>query len=588
MPDAAKLRRSILASVSGSGPGSPILLRRCGARGPLVICLLAAWACAPRGASPTTAAPGVAGMERSYLALRSLGDTISVARARGQDATPAGESLGSAVRRFDVARARVHHQADVIARGQLSPPDQAATDALVRALDTDLADIDIGPDNGDATNGESCEGTVASLSAADSAAMATLRRHVYACFGRVAARLVVGADTMDRLTISSRMGEADDSRRRHALFLGLAPLWRTVNGDDGERSPYRVLLRGSAPRGTASTSPLDRARMLGVDPATAERWLTEVLDAWRSATPDSLIEPWDYDYVAGVAGRRLDQRVPIDSMLSITLRDYRALGADVPQLGVHYDLMPRAGKTPVAYTTFGSRGHRADAGRGWVRSDSWVFATYATGGIGNLEELIHETGHAVHLAAIRARPAFEDWPDSDPFTEAVPDIAALEVFEPVWQSHFLGDSVPTTVSMRAKYAGVVLDITWALFEVQLYEHPDADPNRVWTALTSHYLHIAPHPELSWWATRGQLIDEPGYMMNYALGAVIVAALRERIRTVHGPFSTGDGSWYGWLSDHLLRFGLSRPTSGLLREFLGTPLSARPLLDDLGRMRRQPP
>jgi hypothetical protein len=177
-----------------------------------------------------------------------------------------------------------------------------------------------------------------------------------------------------------------------------------------------------------------------------------------------------------------------------------------------------------------------------------------------------------------------DWPDSDPLTEAIADIAALSVYEPAWEFRFLGDSANTAVATRAKYASIMLDIAWALFEVRLHDHPDADPNDVWTAITSHYLHIAPHPEWSWWAMRGQLIDAPGYMMNYALGAVIVTAIRERIAAVHGRFATGDTTWYPWLSAHLLRFGLARPTRDVLPELLGGPLDDGALLRDLARMR----
>jgi hypothetical protein len=43
----------------------------------------------------------------------------------------------------------------------------------------------------------------------------------------------------------------------------------------------------------------------------------------------------------------------------------------------------------------------------------------------------------------------------------------------------------------------------------------------WTRLTRDYLRIRPHPELSWWAMRGQLVDSPGYMMNYAAGAILI-------------------------------------------------------------------
>jgi hypothetical protein len=524
----------------------------------------------------------VAAFEAQYSTLRSLRDTIDVTRARGQDRTPRGEPLDGAVRRFTDRRATVQGALTQITRGVLPPPDRAALSRMALTLSTDLADDGLASDTA-LSDREACDARPAVAGEpTDTAAAGRLERHLYVCFGRAAARIVAGRDTMDRLTVAARIGEADDPAERRRLFMALGPLWRTVNGDDGAGSPYRAMLRLVAARGTRATpSPLERARMLGVDPVAAERWLTATLDAWRTATPDSLIEPWDYQYLAGAAGRRLNARIPRDSLLPITQRYYRSLGADVSRLGVHYDLDARSGKTPVANTTFGARGH-ADA-IAWVPSESWVFATYGTGGIDNLEELIHETGHAAHLAAIRTRPAYEDWPDSDPFTEAVPDIAALEVYEPLWQSVFLGDSVPTPVAMRAKYAGVVLDITWALFEVRLYEHPEADPNHVWTELTSRYLHIRPHPELSWWATRGQLIDAPGYMMNYALGAVIVAALRERVRTVHGPFDGGDPAWYPWLSEHLLRFGRSRPTRDVLEEFLGRPLSIDPLLRDLARM-----
>lgn len=542
--------------------------------------LLVDRACALHGRPAVADADrGVAALEAQYSILRSLRDTIDVTRARGQDRTPRGEPVDSAAHRFTDRRARAQDALTQIARAALSPSDSAALATMSLTLSTDLADDRPGADTAP-SDGEGCDTTPSvGDQPTDTAALGRLGRHLYACFGRAASHVVVGRDTMDRLTVAARIGEADDPAERRRLFMALGPLWRTVNGDGGAGSPYRAMLRMAVARGMPS--PLERARMLGVDPMAAERWLTATLDAWRTATPDSLIEPWDYHYLAGAAGRRLNGRVPRDSLLPVTRRYYRSLGADVSRLGVHYDLDPHSGKTPVANTTFGARGH-GDASA-WVPSESWVFATYGTGGIDNLEELIHETGHAVHLAAIRTRPAYEDWPDSDPFTEAVPDIAALEVYEPLWQLAFLGDSAATPVAIRAKYAGVVLDIAWALFEVRLHEHPEADPNQVWTDLTSHYLHITPHPELSWWATRGQLIDAPGYMMNYALGAVIVAALRERVRMAHGRFDVGDPTWYPWLSEHLLRFGLSRPARDVLEEFLGAPLSIDPLLRDLARM-----
>ncbi|MGH7628238.1 MAG: hypothetical protein ACREOF_02405, partial [Gemmatimonadales bacterium] len=90
--------------------------------------------------------------------------------------------------------------------------------------------------------------------------------------------------------------------------------------------------------------------------------------------------------------------------------------------------------------------------------------------------------------------------------------------------------------------------------------------------------------LSWWAMRGQLIDAPGYMVNYAAGAVLIAAIRERIREQHGPFTTGDPTWYGWVAPRLFRFGLERPSREVIEEFLGGPVTPDAILRDMARLK----
>jgi hypothetical protein len=109
---------------------------------------------------------------------------------------------------------------------------------------------------------------------------------------------------------------------------------------------------------------------------------------------------------------------------------------------------------------------------------------------------------------------------------------------------------------RELYSNVMLDVAWSLFEVRMLVDPSGDPNAVWTDITSRYLNIIPHPELSWWALRVQLVRWPGYMINYGLGAMLTADIRQRIRDAIGPFDTGNLHWYPWISAHLLRFGSS--------------------------------
>jgi hypothetical protein len=175
-----------------------------------------------------------------------------------------------------------------------------------------------------------------------------------------------------------------------------------------------------------------------------------------------------------------------------------------------------------------------------------------------------------------------DWPDSDIFTEGIADIATLEMYEPAWQKRYLRASIPIQDAIAAKYAAIVMDIAWALFEVRMHRAPERDPNEVWGEICQTYFRINPHPDLAWWAVRGQLIDSPGYMMNYAAGAILNADLRARARALHGPYTEGDPSWYSRISESLYRYGLEKTSKEVIEAFLGRPVSPQALLDDMSR------
>ena len=527
-------------------------------------------------------APAIAPAESMYAELRAVKDRIGVTTARGAAADLDGESLADQRRRYETVRAVVDSALTAVDSVALPAEDQRALGVMRATLHGELgarpeADVSLGADSAPA-----CDYDAAAMARGDSA-YERLHDRIYACYGRAVQRVQFEGATLDRLTSLGMLAKMNDRERRHRLFLAIDTIWRSMNGDDGPSSPYRQYVKLSAARWSANGSPVDAsARALRIDPAQMERWLISVLDAWRTSTPDSMIEPWDWHYAAGAASRALDARIPLDSLAAFNAHYYHDLGADISALRVHYDLTPRVGKTPVAFTDFGAR--RRVVNGVLHPTEPWVFATYRVGGLDNLDELLHETGHAVHIAAIRGRPAYLTWPDNDALAEGLGEIAALEVYEPRWQMKYLEDSVQTPVGLRARYGGIVLDIAWSLFEVRMHRDPNADPNRVWADITSHYLHIVPHPELSWWAMRGQLVDEPGYMANYAIGAIIIADLRARVQQLHGSFTTGDGTWYVFMSEHIYRFGLARSSADVITDFLGRPIGVGAILADMRRMR----
>lgn len=548
----------------------------------MLLALLLQIGCRPAAAPPRSEGP-LESVEARFDSLRFLRDQIDVALARGVEATAQGVPLAALRRAYEGGRAELAKLLETIASDSLDPADGRALAAMREVLRASLGPAGDSPGTVPAPVRPICRYHPREVGAGPSG-LDTLTARIFACYGEAARRIVVDRDTLDRLSILGLLGASDHAGRRERLFRALAPVWRSVNGDNEVESPYRELVRLRRQRwGDGVTPMVQTAASFGLTLHDAERWLTQALEAWRAALPDTVLEPWDYYHLTGLPGRRFRDRVSVDSLLALNHRFYRSLGVDPESLGIRYDLTPRDGKYPIAFTTFGAR---RIARPGSVRSEPWVFASYRIGGFDNLAELLHETGHAIHIAAIDTRPAYHDWPDADPFTEGVADLAALEIYEPWWQAAYLGDSVPLAASLRAKYGGIMLDMAWALFEIVGHRPGAPSPNAVWADITSRYLRIRPRPELSWWAVRGQLIGSPGYMLNYALGAFLVADLRQALAGGAGHLESDESGWYRRVSASLFRFGAEVPAGEVVRTFLGRKPTPEALLADLARITRR--
>jgi hypothetical protein len=555
--------------------------------------------------------------ELIFQQTRALFDQVDVTRSRGAIVSTEGVALAGLVESYNGARADLQRalvgDPDLPASGEDPRALHAMRDALERYLPeasmgsesregeasadsdstegrifTDLESTggELETDSGSTTIGAGGEQRGECRYEAETVAKgeygyATLSRRIYGCFSEAAHALSFEGESLDRLTIFGRLPLTEEPSRREGLWRAMRPIWESVNGDNGPQSPYRTLIRMNVARLKREGEVLgESVRGIGVEPDVMEKWLVAVLQTWHDITPDVAIEPWDFDYNAGRGNRALRDAIPVESLRPINDRFYRDLGADPVALQVRYDVEPRPSKDPVAFTTFGRR-PRFEAG-GWVLGEPWVFASYQMGGLGNLLELLHETGHAIHIAAIRTRPAFNDWPDSDIFTEGIADIATLEMYDPVWQQRYLGISIPIADAVIAKYAAIAMGIAWALFEVRMHRAPERDPNDVWGEICQKYFRIKTHPDLAWWAVRGQLIDSPGYMMNYAAGGILNADLRARALELYGPYTEGDPEWYGRISEALYRFGLEKTSKEVIEAFLGRPVSPQAMLDDMSR------
>ncbi len=508
-------------------------------------------------------------VERAYADMNDAYGAMSLIDA-GLQSTYAGKTRAEWLEVYSQRRTAVLAALDAIPAGRLQAEDARAARLMREAIEA-------------AGESPASMAPVAKCSDASKRDLDAdaLRHALYACFAELANDLKFEGASTTRVGAFDLLTRMDEPERRKALFMAFVPLWQALNGNSEPQSPYRRMIVATSASMAQQGSPIDAAaRTVGVDAAQIERWLEQILDTWRRATGDEPIEPWDYRYVHGAAERELGPVIARESMQPINERFFLDLGADLKQWGVLYDLDPRTGKAPLAYTDYVRRGREVNGA--WQPTLVRISGSYAHGGLGLLNELVHENGHAVHMMALHTRPAFMDLGDAV-FYEAFADVPSWSVYEPAWQQKYLGRSATQERSLRSLYATVMLDVAWGLFDLRMLRDPTRNPNEVWTEITHRYLHIVPHPELSWWAVRVQLVDSPGYMINYGLGSVITADIRKHTMQNLGPVDGGNARWYPWLAEKLLSGGQAQETSQLLRDFLGRPVSPQALLEQIERL-----
>ena len=315
---------------------------------------------------------------------------------------------------------------------KLTPADTAA----VAAIRVTLADFgDPSPAIANAPNDPECkdrndrkldyEGLSAALSS---------------CYREIGNQLKFENGTIDRGGALGMLYDLEEPARRKALFDAFLPLWAALNGNNEPDSPYRRLIKLAAAAEATNGSGVEAAaRAIGVTVPDVERWLVQILEAWRDATGPEMVEPWDYRYAVGEANRKLKSSFPGGDIVTVDHRFYADLGVDLDALGVVYDIKSRPDKSPLAYTDFLKRGKYVDGE--WQKTIAFVVGRYEDGDLGSLNELVHENGHAVHISAIRNRPAYTDWTDTL-FTEAFADVPSWSVYEPAWQKKYLGTAAP--------------------------------------------------------------------------------------------------------------------------------------------------
>ncbi|MBC7896438.1 MAG: hypothetical protein H7066_13570, partial [Cytophagaceae bacterium] len=211
--------------------------------------LLTLAACVQYISPPTEAsvAQRFAEAERLYADARDLYFKVYVTEANGTGRSAQGVPLAALQGSYEALRERALERLAALDPGDFGDEDRRAYDAMQAALarDSTVAGESRAP---------SCAGADAGA-----ATFRALADRIYACYGREQSRVVVPGETVDRLTVLSRLGTDTSSARRRALFLSLRPVWESVNGTNAPDSPWRRLVALSAARWRAVGSPVDAA-----------------------------------------------------------------------------------------------------------------------------------------------------------------------------------------------------------------------------------------------------------------------------------------------------------------------------------------
>ena len=191
----------------------------------LLVAALAACASPGRRSSASVpAGSAVASAESLFLELRDVRDHIDVADA-------AGRSSSAYIPRYDSLRAALAPHLAQVDSGALPQEEARALGLMRRVFSRDLGTVT-------PSSTASSQETKPSCTYGDDPD--SLSSALYACYGWAQSHVVVGTDTLDRLSILGSLGRTEDPARRRELFLALEPVWRSVNSDNGPASPARA------------------------------------------------------------------------------------------------------------------------------------------------------------------------------------------------------------------------------------------------------------------------------------------------------------------------------------------------------------
>jgi oligoendopeptidase F len=408
------------------------------------------------------------------------------------------------------------------------------------------------------------------------------------------------SEPVSRAIYSKTLGSEPDRAKREALYRKFNP----ARAQQWLAWGFRDLIKARNAEAKAAGYPdyyayrffrnqLDLANYRGMVAEIKTKLapkMRRIIQGWGKHAGIGQVQAWDLRYLRDKASsgeiNDLLKDAPETTPLDLARRFYSGLGISIDDYHFVMDLYPRPGKNTHAFT-MGIVYPHVDA-KGNVLPEPKADIRF----LANLRKpvkwddistVIHELGHAVHSAEVRA-PIGLFRGIGLVETEAIAMTfermaASAEFMKTVIES--TGKVPPRRIRMilsrqdhatRVEQAMVLLrQVFFSDFEYEMYRNPDADFAQLWSKMHREYWGVEIDPKLADWDVEHFLMS-PAYVQNYAIGILMVeqiyASMLRDFKTSYRSTALGDK-----LKKVYFAPGEEFDYLALTQHFTGHPLSA---------------
>ncbi len=209
-------------------------------------------------------------------------------------------------------------------------------------------------------------------------------------------------------------------------------------------------------------------------------------------------------------------------------------------------------------------------------------------GYASFRTLVHEFGHGLH-GAFNGQSTYLLKREWGPFNEGMAEILAYFTHHPEWLARTTG--LPAAALAHYHQENNLRRIlrlrnlmAQAHFEIEAYDNPATDLDKLLAEHESHYLKI-PLDLTPRWAAVSFPTTHPLYRQNYLTAEMIAAQTHKQLRGQFGPFfqldTAGRAAVFTFLQKNYYTSGATLDWPDKIRQATGQPLGLEALLEDLG-------